>query len=63
VGLLGINLEKLDLLGEISLDMYYLFGVNLETGDRLRFCCGGRGCNLKIMLATSLLVYLSSNSL
>ena len=38
VGLLGINLETLNLLEEVNLEMLVSLEASLETGARLRFC-------------------------
>ena len=47
VGFWGINLERLDLLGEINLESCWSHvGFSLETGAMFRFCWGG-GCNLE----------------
>ena len=41
-----------------NLEMLVLLEIGLETGARLEFCWG---TTWKLMLGTSLLVYLSSN--
>ena len=53
MGLWGVNLESLDLLGEINPEKQTLFGVSLDTEARLRFCWGG-GISWKVMLGTDL---------
>ena len=52
--------KGLDLLGEINLEMQVLWWVSLEIRARLRFCWG---VTWKLMLGTSLLVYLNLSSL